>query len=617
MSESMCGLKRSCRCAELGVSNVGETVTVMGWVQKRRNLGTIIFIDLRDRSGLVQILFDDTKLEKEVFEKAYGLRSEFVIAVTGKVEKRSGETNPNLKTGEIEIVAEKLTVLSESETPPFPIEPGIDTNEEVRLKYRTLDLRRADIQSNLIMRSRVTQFMRNFLMNEGFLEIETPMLTKSTPEGARDYLVPSRVHQGRFYALPQSPQLFKQMLMVSGYDRYMQIARCFRDEDLRADRQPEFTQLDMEMSFVDEEDVMDVTQRLIAGIFKEILDVDVQLPIQCMTWREAMDRFGSDKPDIRFGMELKDVSDIVKDCGFGVFTGAIEAGGSVRAINAEGFGDMSRKQIDALVDFAKGCEAKGLAYIQLTPDGEVKSSFAKFMKEEETDALIKALDGKPGDLLLFAADRDKIVFNVLGALRLELADRKGLRKPDDYRFLWVTEFPQFEWSDEEERFVAMHHPFTMPMEEDIEKLETSQGEVRAVAYDIVLNGIELGGGSVRIHRADVQEKMFKALGISEEKANEKFGFLLEAFKYGVPPHAGLAIGLDRLIMLMAGAESIRDVIAFPKVKDASCLLTEAPDVVDEKQLEELGIVVSGKTKNNADEEMMLQSALNTITNIGE
>lgn len=613
MSESMADLKRSCRCAELDASNIGDQVTVMGWVQKRRNLGTIIFIDLRDRSGLLQILFDETKLDKEVFDKAYGLRSEFVIAVTGKVAKRSGETNPNLKTGEIEIVAEGLRVLSESDTPPFPIEPGIDTNEEVRLKYRTLDLRRADIQANLVMRSRVTQFMRNFLMDEGFLDIETPMLTKSTPEGARDYLVPSRVHQGRFYALPQSPQLFKQMLMASGYDRYMQIARCFRDEDLRADRQPEFTQMDMEMSFVDEEDVMDVTQRLIAGIFKEVLDVDVQLPIERMTWREAMDRFGSDKPDIRFGMELKDVSDIVKDCGFGVFTGAIEAGGSVRAINAEGFGDMSRKQIDALVDFAKGCEAKGLAYIQLTPDGEVKSSFAKFMKEEEMEALVSALDGKAGDLLLFAADRDKIVFNVLGALRLELADRKGLRKPDDYRFLWVTEFPQFEWSDEEERFVAMHHPFTMPMEEDIDKLESDQGKVRAVAYDIVLNGIELGGGSVRIHRADVQEKMFKALGISEEKANEKFGFLLEAFKYGVPPHAGLAIGLDRLIMLMTGADSIRDVIAFPKVKDASCLLTEAPDSVDGKQLEELGITIKTK-ENDDDEQIMMQSVLNTINN---
>lgn len=613
MSESMADLKRSCRCAELDASNIGDQVTVMGWVQKRRNLGTIIFIDLRDRSGLLQILFDETKLDKEVFDKAYGLRSEFVIAVTGKVAKRSGETNPNLKTGEIEIVAEGLRVLSESDTPPFPIEPGIDTNEEVRLKYRTLDLRRADIQANLVMRSRVTQFMRNFLMDEGFLDIETPMLTKSTPEGARDYLVPSRVHQGRFYALPQSPQLFKQMLMASGYDRYMQIARCFRDEDLRADRQPEFTQMDMEMSFVDEEDVMDVTQRLIAGIFKEVLDVDVQLPIERMTWREAMDRFGSDKPDIRFGMELKDVSDIVKDCGFGVFTGAIEAGGSVRAINAEGFGDMSRKQIDALVDFAKGCEAKGLAYIQLTPEGEVKSSFAKFMKEEEMEALVSALDGKAGDLLLFAADRDKIVFNVLGALRLELADRKGLRKPDDYRFLWVTEFPQFEWSDEEERFVAMHHPFTMPMEEDIDKLESDQGKVRAVAYDIVLNGIELGGGSVRIHRADVQEKMFKALGISEEKANEKFGFLLEAFKYGVPPHAGLAIGLDRLIMLMTGADSIRDVIAFPKVKDASCLLTEAPDSVDGKQLEELGITLKTK-ENDDDEQIMMQSVLNTINN---
>ena len=593
MSESMEGLKRSCRCAEVSVDDIGKKVTLMGWVQKRRNLGTIIFVDMRDRSGLVQVLFDETKLDKDIFEKAYSIRNEFVIAVTGEVARRSGEINENLKTGEIEILAEGLRILSESDTPPFPIEPGIDTKEDVRLKYRTLDLRRADIQANIMMRSRVTQLMRRFLCeDEGFIDIETPMLTKSTPEGARDYLVPSRVHPGHFYALPQSPQLFKQMLMASGFDRYMQIARCFRDEDLRADRQPEFTQLDLEMSFISAEDVMDVTERLVAYLFKEILGVNVTLPLKRMTWHEAMERFGSDKPDVRFGMELKNVSGLVENCGFGVFTGAIENGGSVRAINAKGFGDMSRKQIDALVEFAKGYEAKGLAYIQIQPDGTQKSSFAKFMSEEELSELVTALDGEPGDLLLFAADRDKIVFNVLGALRLELAERKGLRKPDEYAFLWVTEFPQFEWSDEEERFVAMHHPFTMPLEEDLDKLESDLGNVRAKAYDIVLNGIELGGGSERIYRSDIQERMFKALGIDEETASEKFGFLLEAFKYGVPPHAGLAIGLDRLIMLMTGADSIRDVIAFPKVKDASCMLTGAPDTVDKKQLEELGVEIN-------------------------
>ena len=593
MSESMEGLSRSCRCAEVSVEDIGKQVTLMGWVQKRRNLGTIIFVDMRDRSGLVQVLFDETKLDKAIFEKAYSIRNEFVIAVTGEVAKRSGDINESLKTGEIEILAEDLRILSEADTPPFPIEPGIVTKEEVRLKNRTLDLRRADIQENIMLRSRVTGLMRRFLCeDEGFIEIETPMLTKSTPEGARDYLVPSRVHPGHFYALPQSPQLFKQMLMASGFDRYMQIARCFRDEDLRADRQPEFTQLDLEMSFVTAEDVMDVTERLIAFLFKEILGVNVTLPLKRMTWHEAMERFGSDKPDVRFGMELKNVSDIVKESGFGVFTGAIENGGSVRAINAKGFGDMSRKQIDALVEFAKGYEAKGLAYIQIQPDGTQKSSFAKFMSEEEMGTLVSALDGEPGDLLLFAADRDKVVFNVLGALRLELAERKGLRKSDEYAFLWVTEFPQFEWSDEEERFVAMHHPFTMPLEEDIDRLESDLGNVRAKAYDIVLNGIELGGGSERIYRSDIQERMFKALGIDEETANEKFGFLLEAFKYGVPPHAGLAIGLDRLIMLMTGAESIRDVIAFPKVKDASCMLTGAPDTVDKKQLEELGVEIN-------------------------
>ena len=590
MQESMQGIKRSYKCAELSSNNIGEKVTVMGWVQKRRNLGSLLFIDLRDVSGIVQIMFDETKSDSAVFEKANCIRSEFVIAVTGTVVKRSGEVNKDLKTGEIEIEAESLRILSASDTPPFPIEPGIDTKEEIRLKNRTLDLRRSDIRDNIIMRSKVTTLIRQFLSEEGFLDIETPMLTKSTPEGARDYLVPSRVHPGEFYALPQSPQLFKQMLMCAGFDRYMQIARCFRDEDLRADRQPEFTQVDLEMSFVEADDVMDVTERLIAKIFNDILGVKVELPLKRMTWREAMDRFGSDKPDIRFGMELKDVSDIVKDMDFVVFNGpANTEGQSVRAINATGFGDMPRKQIDALVDFAKGYEAKGLAYIQIQPSGDIKCSFSKFLSEDKLNELIAALDGKPGDLLLFAADRDKIVFNVLGALRLELADRAGLRKQDDYKFLWVTEFPQFEWSDEEERFIAMHHPFTMPFDEDVDNLLGDKANVRAKAYDIVLNGIELGGGSVRIHQSDVQEKMFNALGISTEEANEKFGFLLDAFKYGVPPHAGLAIGLDRLIMLMSGSESIRDVIAFPKVKDASCLLTDAPNVVDSKQLDDLHI----------------------------
>lgn len=590
MQESMQGIKRSYKCAELSSNNIGEKVTVMGWVQKRRNLGSLLFIDLRDVSGIVQIMFDETKSDSAVFEKANSIRSEFVIAVTGTVVKRSGAVNKDLKTGEIEIEAESLRILSASDTPPFPIEPGIDTKEEIRLKNRTLDLRRSDIRDNIIMRSKVTTLIRQFLSEEGFLDIETPMLTKSTPEGARDYLVPSRVHPGEFYALPQSPQLFKQMLMCAGFDRYMQIARCFRDEDLRADRQPEFTQVDLEMSFVEADDVMDVTERLIAKIFNDILGVKVELPLKRMTWREAMDRFGSDKPDIRFGMELKDVSDIVKDMNFVVFNGpANTEGQSVRAINATGFGDMPRKQIDALVDFAKGYEAKGLAYIQIQPSGDIKCSFSKFLSEDKLNELIAALDGKPGDLLLFAADRDKIVFNVLGALRLELADRAGLRKQDDYKFLWVTEFPQFEWLDEEERFIAMHHPFTMPFDEDVDNLLGDKANVRAKAYDIVLNGIELGGGSVRIHQSDVQEKMFNALGISTEEANEKFGFLLDAFKYGVPPHAGLAIGLDRLIMLMSGSESIRDVIAFPKVKDASCLLTDAPNVVDSKQLDDLHI----------------------------
>ena len=589
MAESMVGLKRSHRCTEVSSADIGKKVTVMGWVAKRRNLGSLIFVDLRDRSGILQILFDENIIGKEGFDKAYTLRNEFVIAVEGEVIKRSGAVNENLKTGDIEIAAKTLRILSESETPPFPIEENIQTKEDIRLKYRCLDLRRPDIQSNIIMRSKVATLTRAFLANEGFLEIETPMLTKSTPEGARDYLVPSRIHPGKFYALPQSPQLFKQMLMCSGYDRYMQIARCFRDEDLRADRQPEFTQIDMELSFVDVDDVIDVNERLLAYLFKEVLDVDVKLPIQRMTWQEAMDRFGSDKPDLRFGMELQNVSDIVKDCGFGVFTGALENGGSVRGINAKGQGSMPRKKIDKLVEFAKGYGAKGLAYIAIAEDGTRKSSFAKFMTDEEMDALVAAMDGKAGDLLLFAADKKKLVYDVLGALRLELAKQMDLLDKNEYRFVWVTEFPLLEWSEEENRFTAMHHPFTMLMEEDLPLLDTDPGKVRAKAYDIVLNGNEIGGGSVRIHQDDIQERMFEALGFTKEAAHEQFGFLLDAFKYGVPPHAGLAYGLDRLVMLMAKADTIRDVIAFPKVKDASCLMTQSPSQVSEAQLHELGL----------------------------
>lgn len=598
MAESMKGLKRTCRCAELSEQNIGDTVTVMGWVQKQRNKGGIIFVDLRDRSGILQLIFEESEIGSEGFAKAEKLRSEFVVAVTGEVTARSGAVNDKLATGKIEVRAKAIRVLSESETPPFPIEADSKTKEDIRLKYRYLDLRRPDLQRNLIMRSRVATLIRQFLADEGFLEIETPMLTKSTPEGARDYLVPSRVHPGNFYALPQSPQLFKQLLMCSGYDRYFQIARCFRDEDLRADRQPEFTQVDMELSFVDEDDVMDVNERLLQKIFKEVLDVDVELPIQRMTWQEAMDRFGSDKPDLRFGMELHDVSDVVKGCGFGVFTGALENGGSVRGINAKGQGAMPRKKIDALVKFAKDFGAKGLAYLCINEDGTYKSSFAKFITEEELDALVKAMDGEAGDLLLFAADKNKIVWDVLGNLRLEIARNLDLLDKNVYKFLWVTEFPEFEYSEEQGRYVAMHHPFTMPMEEDIPLLKTNPEKVRARAYDIVLNGTELGGGSIRIHQDDVQETMFEALGFTKEKANEQFGFLINAFKYGVPPHAGLAYGLDRLIMLMAKQDSIRDVIAFPKVKDASCLMTDAPNAVDDKQLQELCLDV---VKNEEEE----------------
>ncbi|MCR4604615.1 MAG: aspartate--tRNA ligase [Eubacterium sp.] len=588
MAETMKGLVRTCRCAELTTDDIGKTVTVMGWVQKNRNKGGLCFTDLRDRSGILQIIFEEAQIGAEGFERAGKLRSEFVIAVTGEVVHRSGEVNKNLKTGEIEVIAKDLRVLSESETPPFPIEENSKTKDELRLKHRYLDLRRPDIQKNLILRSKVCMEVRNCLTEEGFLEIETPMLTKSTPEGARDYLVPSRVHPGSFYALPQSPQIFKQLLMCSGYDRYFQIARCFRDEDLRADRQPEFTQIDMELSVVDVDDVISVNEKLLKRVFA-MVGVDVELPIRRITWQDAMDNYGSDKPDLRFDMKLIDVTEVVKGCGFGVFTGAIEAGGSVRGLCAKGQGAMPRKKIDKLVDFAKDFGAKGLAYLCINEDGTYKSSFAKFMTEEEIDALVKAMGGEAGDLLVFAADKNKVVWDVLGNLRLELARQMEIIDQSKFEFCWVTEFPLLEFNDELGRYQAMHHPFTMPFEEDIPLLDTDPGKVRAQAYDIVLNGTELGGGSIRIHRDDIQEKMFDALGFTKESAYEQFGFLLDAFKYGVPPHAGLAYGLDRMIMLMVGADSIRDVIAFPKVKDASCLMTEAPGPVAAAQLAELGL----------------------------
>ena len=597
MAESMKGLHRTCRCAEVTKEMVGSKVTLMGWVQKARNKGGIVFVDLRDRSGIMQLIFENGNIDEAGFEKAGKLRSEFVIAVTGTVEKRGGAVNENLATGAIELRAESLRILAESDVPPFPIEENSKTKDEIRLKYRYLDLRRPDLQRNIMLKSKVAQLTRKFFTEEGFLEIETPMLGKSTPEGARDYLVPSRIHPGSFYGLPQSPQLYKQLLMCSGYDRYIQIARCFRDEDLRADRQPEFTQIDMELSFVDVDDVIDVNERFLAYLFKEVLDVDVKLPIQRITWQEAMDRFGSDKPDMRFGIELHDVSEVVRDCDFVVFKSALENGGSVRGINAEGQGSMPRKKIDKLVEFAKGYGAKGLAYIAIAEDGTRKSSFAKFMTDEEMDALVGAMEGKPGDLLLFAADKNKVVYDVLGALRVELAKQMDLLDKNEYRFVWVTEFPLLEWNEEENRYTAMHHPFTMLMDEDIPLIESGDlGKIRAKAYDIVLNGNEIGGGSVRIHQNDIQEKMFEMLGFTREAAYEQFGFLLNAFKYGVPPHAGLAYGLDRLVMLMAKVDSIRDVIAFPKVKDASCLMTESPSRVSEQQLEELGLEVEPETE---------------------
>ena len=592
MAESMRGLHRTHRCGELSAANAGEQVTVMGWVQKNRNKGVLVFVDVRDRSGIIQVVFEEGKADAELIAKAAGLRSEYVVAVAGRVEKRSGAVNEHIATGEIEVIPSELRVLSESATPPFPIEENSKTKEELRLKYRYLDLRRPDLQRNLMMRSRVATLTRQFLAEEGFLEIETPILGKSTPEGARDYLVPSRVHPGSFYGLPQSPQLFKQLLMCSGYDRYFQIAKCFRDEDLRADRQPEFTQIDMELSFVDVDDVIDVNERLLAKLFRDVLGVEVSLPIPRMTWQEAMDRYGSDKPDTRFGMELVNVTETVKDFDFVVFKGAVENGGTVRGINVKGQGGMPRKKIDKLVSFAKDYGAKGLAYIAIQEDGTVKSSFAKFMTEEQSKDLIRAMSGEAGDLLLFAADQNKVVWDVLGALRVELAKQLELLDKNEYKFLWITEFPLLEWSEEQNRYTAMHHPFTMPMEEDLQYIDSEPGRVRAKAYDITLNGNEIGGGSIRIYQDDIQEKMFEVLGFTKEQAYSQFGFLMDAFRYGVPPHAGLAYGLDRLVMLMAKEDSIRDVIAFPKIKDASCLMTDAPGEVDEKQLAELGLALA-------------------------
>ncbi len=594
MAESMAGLHRSMRCAEVTEAEIGKKLTLMGWVAKTRNKGGIVFVDLRDRSGIMQLIFEDGTIDTEGFERAGHLRAEYVIAVTGEICRRSGAVNENLKTGALEMRVESLRVLAESETPPFPVEDGIKTKDELRLKYRYLDLRRPELQKNFFLRSRIAQITRQFFTENGFLEIETPDLIKSTPEGARDYLVPSRVHPGEFYALPQSPQLFKQLLMCSGFDRYIQIARCFRDEDLRADRQPEFTQIDMELSFVDIDDVIDVNERYLQRLFKETLDIDIELPIRRMTWQEAMDSYGSDKPDLRFDMKIRDVSDIVKDCGFGVFTGALANGGTVRVLNAKGAGTLPRKRIDKLTETAKTYGAKGLAYIAVQPDGSLKSSFTKFLSEEEITALLEAADGRPGDLLLFAADKNKVVWAALGALRLELGEELGLIDHSAFAFVWITEFPLLEWSDEENRFMAMHHPFTKPMEEDWKYIDSDPGRVRAEAYDIVLNGNEIGGGSVRIHRNDIQQKMLEVLGFTPQQAYSQFGFLLDAFRYGVPPHAGLAYGLDRLVMLIAGVDSIRDVIAFPKVKDASDLMCEAPSPVDEKQLTELGIGILPK-----------------------
>ena len=594
MAEALQGWKRTCLCAELGEKDVSKEVTIMGWAQRRRDLGSLIFVDLRDRSGLIQIVFDSSKGE-ELFEKAEKIRNEFVLAVKGTVVLRDKDTvNPNLSTGTIEVKVDELKILSESKTPPFAIEDGVSVQDSVKLKYRYLDLRRPSMQNNLMMRHKISTVTREFLNAEGFLELETPILGKSTPEGARDYLVPSRVHPGKFYALPQSPQQFKQIFMISGLDKYYQIARCFRDEDLRADRQPEFTQIDLEMSFVEEDDVMDIAERMIAKIFKETIDVDVSLPLKRMKYDEAMERFGSDKPDTRFGLELKNVSDLLKDSSFNVFSGVIKKGGSVRAVNAKGCANiLARRDIDALVDYVKIYKAKGMAWITITEDG-LKSPITKFLTEEEISGIIERLEGKPGDILFFIADRDDIVFDSLGHLRLKLAEKLDLIDDSVYNLLFVTEFPLFEYDYETKSYSPKHHPFTSPRDEDLDIVESDPGKAYAKAYDMVLNGMELGGGSIRIHSVETQQRMFRVLGHTDETIKERFGFLIDAFEYGAPPHGGLAFGLDRIAMILTGSKSIRDVIAFPKVQNASCLMTEAPSGVEKEQLDELSIKVIEK-----------------------
>jgi len=591
MEEMLSGLKRTHMCGELTVEDIDQNVVLMGWVQRSRNLGGLIFVSLRDRSGIIQIVFDENQCSEEVFNRAKSLRTEFVIAITGRVALRSEEAiNENMATGRIEVIGKDLHIFSRAETTPFYIEDGINVSEALRYKYRYLDLRRPEMQKNLILRHNVANWVRNFLSSEGFLEIETPMLTKSTPEGARDYLVPSRVHPGKFYALPQSPQLFKQLLMISGYDRYYQIVRCFRDEDLRADRQPEFTQIDIEMSFVDVEDILSINEKLIAYIFKNALGVDIKLPLPRMTYREAMERYGSDKPDTRFGMELVDISDLVKNSEFKVFAEAVEKGGSVRGINAKGCGSFTRREIDSLGEFVKTYRAKGLAWISVTEQG-IKSPIAKFFTEDQMKNIQERMEAEVGDLLLFIADTNSVVYQALGQLRVELARRLNILNPSQYNLLWITEFPLLEYDEEEGRFVARHHPFTSPMDEDIQYLESEPEKVRAKAYDMILNGVEIGGGSIRIHDMSLQEKMFKVLGFSRERAWEQFGFLLEAFKYGTPPHGGIAYGFDRLVMLLSGRNTIRDVIAFPKLQNASDIMVDAPSAVDQKQLEELHIKI--------------------------
>lgn len=593
----MKGFKRTNYCGEIKENMIGKEVTLMGWVSRKRVFSHFSFILLRDRTGIVQAVVNQDTNTEDVIKKDKELKPEYVVAIKGRVVGRTEENiNPEMETGKVEVLIDNMEILSESEVPPFQIEDSINVSTDLRLKYRYLDLRRPSVAKNLILRHNVAQSVRRFLDNEGFLEIETPFLTKSTPEGARDYLVPSRVHSGEFYALPQSPQIFKQLLMASGFDKYFQIVKCFRDEDLRADRQPEFTQIDMELSFVDDEDIINLNERLMKTILKETKGIDIKIPFKRMPYKEAMERFGSDKPDIRFGMELKNITDIVSGSEFGVFENAITSGGSVRGINVKGSCSMPRKQIDSLVELVKTYGAKGLAWLGLNEDDTFKTSIGKFFDDNKLKEIANAFDAEKGDLILICADNDSVVFDALGALRVEMSKRLELTDKDDYRFLWVTEFPLFEYDDEEQRYVAKHHPFTMPMEEDIDLLETNPEKARAVAYDLVLNGYELGGGSLRIYQSDLQEKMFKCLGFSQEEANERFGFLIDAFKYGAPPHGGLALGLDRIVMLLSGSDSLRDVIAFPKVKDASCPLADAPNFVDKKQLDELMIEIKSEEK---------------------